>query len=236
MKLGAEPRKAVILAVLLPVAAYLIYSNFLATPSYETAAQTQLPREAASTAAPGTAPPPPVSAAARQPATRRPGANSVPQEWTPTLKPKGAEERSDVMTADPTLKLDLLAKLRETGAAQPKRSLFEFAPPPAPKAPEPKIVPKPVETAETKPPEPAPPKEPPKPPVTPIPLKFYGFINGPGGRRAFFLNGEDILVASEGETVKSRYKVIRIGLTSAVVEDTEQDHQQTLPLEQPAQG
>ena len=49
-------------------------------------------------------------------------------------------------------------------------------------------------------------------------------------RRAFFLDGDDILVAGENETVKNRYKIVRIGVNSAVVEDTTNKNQQTLPL------
>jgi hypothetical protein len=78
--------------------------------------------------------------------------------------------------------------------------------------------------------------EPPKPPAPPIPLKFYGFAGKPseGPRRGFFLNGDpatgDIFVAAENETVKDRYKIVRFGVNSVVVEDTTNQSQQTLPL------
>ncbi len=76
--------------------------------------------------------------------------------------------------------------------------------------------------------------EPPKPPPPPIPLKFYGFVNPlkAGTKRAFFLEGDEIHVAAEGDIIKKRYKVVRIGVNSAVVEDTQFQHQQTLPLEE----
>jgi hypothetical protein len=69
-------------------------------------------------------------------------------------------------------------------------------------------------------------------------LKFYGYTNAArtGPKRAFFLEGEDIFVAGEGDIIKSRYKVVRIGVNSAVVEDTSNKHQQTLPLEQEQAG
>ncbi len=78
--------------------------------------------------------------------------------------------------------------------------------------------------------------EAPKPPPPPIPLKFSGFAGKPseGARRGFFLNGEpatgDLYVAAEGETVKDRYKVVRFGVNSVVMEDTTNQNQQTLPL------
>jgi hypothetical protein len=41
------------------------------------------------------------------------------------------------------------------------------------------------------------------------------------------------VIAGEGDTIKKRYKIVRIGVNSAVVEDTEfkSNNQQTLPLE-----
>ena len=53
-------------------------------------------------------------------------------------------------------------------------------------------------------------------------------------RRAFFLDGEDIVQAGENETIRNRYKIIRIGVNSAVVEDTVAKNQQTLPLAEEA--
>ena len=66
----------------------------------------------------------------------------------------------------------------------------------------------------------------------PIPLRFYGYTTQArqGAKRAFFLDGEDILVASEGDVVKKRYRVVRIGVNSVLVEDLEFKQQQTLPL------
>ena len=72
-----------------------------------------------------------------------------------------------------------------------------------------------------------------KPPTPPIPLKFYGYVNNARGgtRRAFFLDGDEIFVAGENDLIRNRYKIIRIGVNSAVVEDTTDKHQQTLQLE-----
>jgi hypothetical protein len=77
---------------------------------------------------------------------------------------------------------------------------------------------------------------PPKPVIPPIPLKFYGYVSESGGvipgaaKRAFFLDGEDIVVAGENDVIRNRFKIIRIGVNSAVVEDTTNKNQQTLPL------
>jgi len=75
-----------------------------------------------------------------------------------------------------------------------------------------------------------------KPQAPPIPLKFYGFTSARAGlKRAFFLEGEDVYVANEGDIVKKRYKVVRVNLNSVVVEDTEYKQQQTLPLTEQSQ-
>ena len=77
----------------------------------------------------------------------------------------------------------------------------------------------------------------PPPPPPAIPLKFYGYSGALRStvRRAFFLDGEDIVQAGENETIRNRYKIIRIGVNSAVVEDTVAKNQQTLPLAEEAQ-
>ena len=154
------------------------------------------------------------------------------QPFRPSLKYR-PEDRPDPTTVDPTLRLDLLAKLQDVGVDGTQRSLFDFSAPPAPKLPEPKIKPKPADDgAKPDDPETAKPRDPPKPPPPPIPLKFYGYINptNPSDKRAFFLEGDNIYVAREGDLIEKRYKVVRIGVTSAVVKDTQHDHEQTLAL------
>lgn len=57
-------------------------------------------------------------------------------------------------------------------------------------------------------------------------------MNAPRGatKRAFFADGDDIFVAGENEMIRNRYKVVRIGINSAIVEDITNNNQQTLPL------
>ena len=67
----------------------------------------------------------------------------------------------------------------------------------------------------------------------PITLKFYGFTapRRDGTKRAFFLDGEDIIVAAEGELVKRRYKVVRIDSGTVVMSDTQfKDDSQTIRI------
>lgn len=224
MKVGAEPRKVAILGGLLAIAGYLYFSG---------AASDEPPRAAPRTAPAVSSPPPDISRA--RPAPRPSSRTSAGGEFRPSLKRARPEDRPDPMTVDPTLRLDLLAKLQTVHAEHAKRSLFDFAAAP-PKLPEPKVIPV-KEAAQTndKAEPPKPPEaeaKPVKPPPPPIPLKFYGFISPvqSADKRAFFLDGEEIFVAGEGDLIRKRYKVVRIGVSSAVVEDIEHNHRQTLPL------
>ena len=130
---------------------------------------------------------------------------------------------------DPTLHLNVLEASRRV-KYEPGRNIFRMEEPPPPK------VDTSVRAANTPPPTPTP-----TPPPPPIPLKFYGFVNPSRTdiKRAFFLDGEDIIIAAEGELVKKRYKILRIGVNSALVEDTTfkgDNTQQTLPLEAEMNG
>ena len=232
MKVGAEPKKVAVLLGLLAVAGYLYFSGAASEEPPQT------PRRSPAAAAA------PAQIARPTPAPRLEARGSVGREFRPSLRRARPEERPDPMTVDPTLRLELLARLQTVEAERPRRSLFDFsAPPPPPlKTPEPKVVPKPVEETNDSQGESRPVEieaSPVKPPPPPIPLKFYGFISPAerADRRAFFLDGEEIFVAGEGELIRKRYKVVRIGINSAVVEDTEHNHRQTLPLvEQKGQG
>jgi len=229
MKLGLdEPKKLMILGALVLVGGYLGFSNL--SPGLSSApAGTGSP----TAARPGVAPPD-ISQPAR-PARARSRVQS--DEFHPVLHSKRPEDRIDPAQVDPTLRLDLLAKVQKADLAGPGRNVFQFGQaPPKPLPPEPRIALKTKEIAKAEAGPPPPPPGPPPPP--PINLRYYGFTSAAGSaaRTAFFLDGEDILVAKEGETLKRRYRVVRIGATSVVMEDTENKHQQTLQLAPEAAG
>ncbi len=52
-----------------------------------------------------------------------------------------------------------------------------------------------------------------------------------GRKEACLLDGEDIILATENETVKQRYKIVRIALNSIVIEDTQAKNTQTLQFQ-----
>ena len=69
------------------------------------------------------------------------------------------------------------------------------------------------------------------PPPPPIDLKFFGTATTANGqRRAFLLHGEDVFLASDGDVVQRRYKVVSIAANTIVVEDLTNNNRQTLPL------
>jgi hypothetical protein len=64
--------------------------------------------------------------------------------------------------------------------------------------------------------------QPPPPPPPVLTMKFFGYgslpINGP--RRAFLLDGEDIRIVQEGDTVQNHIKITHIGNDRIEYEDT----------------
>lgn len=233
VKLGADRKKVQILAVLVVLAVVMYFWNRNSGDSGGPAR----PAGAVSASPKG----------AIRPASRTGGRGADfgggrnPKEFRPSMKPP---KDVDPSLVDPTLHLAALRRLQDVKLEASTRSLFEIsaAPPPVVKItaePDKIKLKKYLVYGPTPPPPPAPP--PPTPKAPPIPLKFYGFVNParPDVKRAFFMHNDEIILAGEGELIKKRYKIIRIGVNSAEVEDTEfkgDNTKQTLPLETEMQG
>jgi hypothetical protein len=243
---GAEPKKLAILGAIL-VAGGAIYwfqnrsdspVSASVTPPQAIPAVKELPAKPSSRTADPVIPVP-----QRRAASTGGGGNAVMEDFRPSMKVK---DDLDVSKIDPRIRLDLLAKVRAVPMEGGSSSLFEFskAPePPAPKVdpikPVPVPVPPPATNVSTTPP---PPPLPPPPP--PIPFTYYGYGKASDGQlEGFFREGDakadpitsEITTAREGDTIKNRYKVVRIGIKSAVVEDTTNHNEQTLRLLEEAQ-
>jgi hypothetical protein len=244
-QVGAEPKKIAILGAIVVVAAVVYWTNRTAAPEALASVTTKTVADpVALKTAPelATRPAAPARDTSPMPAKRisKGGtATGSGDDFRPTLKPK---EGVDVTRIDPTLRLDLLAKVREVPMEGGSRNLFEFgqaAAPPPPKVDPIKVTPPPVSVV-VPPPVPVKPAEPSTPPPPPIPLKYYGFAGTvkEGPRRGLFLDGDpatgSIFIAAENEVLKSRYKVIRFGVDSVVMEDTTNHNQQPLPLQKEA--
>lgn len=229
--LGAEPKKLAVLGGLVLIGGYFYFSNRTPSDSGGSTPASSL-RSVPAADVPVTL----QRNALNKARARAQQRNSQQLEFHPTLKFKdGQLDRANI---DPTLRLDLLEKVQNVKIDNVSRSLFEtLAAPPVEVANIPKlekIIPKFEPFGPPLPPQPPKAVAKVEPPPPPIPLKFYGFINPVktvGTKRAFFLDGDDIIVANEGELIKNRYKIVRIGINSADVEDTQfKNHRQTLPL------
>ena len=242
MKTGAEPKKLAILGGLLVLAGVVLYLNVFSGDSSSTPARA--PRAAVTPAA-VTAPPPSGAISApdsRRTASRSNAAGSTEIKFRQgTLRP---EDRPDPATIDPTLRLDLLAKVQNVEMEATMRNLFQYGaaapPPPAAAGPvialpaHPPTIPIKSATPPPPPPTPGPPAAPKAPPMT---FKYYGYkISKADGRKeAFLLDGDDIIIAGENDAVKlGRYKVVTIGVNSITIEDTQFKTTQTLRIQEEA--
>ena len=250
MKAGLEDkRKVIALSVLALVAVYFFYTNVLAPQGASPAPSRRPAAASASDEVPGNeaVQRPAVAARPSVPSPRvaarvaRPADRNRSEEFHPVLHSKNPDEQIDPNTVDPRIRLDLLAKLQRVAPAGNGRNLFQLgaAPPPVPTGPEPKII---VPKRPPGPPEIPQPNvtasgPPPPVPLPPITFKYYGLttVRPNGKRTAFFLNGDEILIRGVGDVVSGSYKLVSIGLTSAVVEDTPSRRQQTVPLAEEAQ-
>ncbi len=191
MKVGAEDKKKLIIAIALMVVALILVGEFVFSSGGSS------PRAAA-------------------PATDTPAA---------AARNKGKSKKliATARSLDPELRYDWLKASEDTKYQGNGRNIFEaqdvviqkpIAPP----------IKQPVKVDNTPPPTPGPP---------PINLKFFGFANRPGEAKKVFLEqGEDIFVASEGDIVNRRYKVLHIAPTTVEVEDVLNNNRQSIPLTQ----
>ncbi len=225
MNLGAEPKKVAILAAIV-VAGGLYY--FLSSGDSAPAPATRAIAPVSSTT---------TTTRTVTKSTKAQNAQSNGGEFR--LRVLGSRP-DDVLPTDidPELKLDLLAKVQAVAPIEAGRNLFQYgaAPPP----PTPIVLPKDVPKILPKPP--ASPvttqvlsdsRTAPTPPPTPINLKYYGYVVSKvdGRKEACLLDGEDIILATENQTIKQRYKIVRIALTSIVIEDTQGKNTQTLQFQ-----
>ena len=141
----------------------------------------------------------------------RPRATTPPRAKATTLPgakaPAGKQRVSDELSRyDPVVKLDLLKELEDRPLPELDRNPFEFVAAPANAAPAQTTT-----TASTVP------QPPPPPPVT---LKPMGYSEGKGGVKEAMVSDEDqVFVVREGDSIGTRYKVIKITPTVITVED-----------------
>jgi hypothetical protein len=135
------------------------------------------------------------------------------------------EKYEPLAIPDPTLRLDLLERVRNFEYKGTGRNIFSASLPPRPQpAPPPQPAPVVAPTSS-------------EPPPLQVPFRFYGYKEDPrtGHRRAFFTDGENVFIAAQGETIQNRFRLLKIGNQSAEVEEISSGRRTTLQLEQPPQ-
>jgi hypothetical protein len=226
MKVGIDPK--ILVGGLIVVAGFLFWYNSRSDDVPSSPARSSV--SARTDAPPGVVPAPAAPAPkARGSNARRSTSQLANDRGTLRLRPVDAT-RGDI---DPTLHLDLLSRLRAVEQSPSTRSLFEIQATPlastAPPIKGPVIMPKPL-------PGPAPSVAGASsgPPPLNIPLRYYGFVRPAEigkTNSGLFLDGDNVLVASEGQVVKQRFLIVELTPTSARLEDTQLRQGQLIPVE-----
>jgi hypothetical protein len=170
-------------------------------------------------------PPPPVIISAPQAAS---SSTTAEGDSSPTRSGSATKVGTTSATLDPTLHMEAMLVTESVVYTGTGRNIFsaQSAPPVAIQKP---IAPaRPTQVAVV-----APvyhPQVPPPPP--PIDLKFCGFFASPktGAKQAILLHGEDVWLASPGDIVLRRYRILSIAANSVEVEDIPNNNKQSLPL------
>ncbi len=219
MRSGAENRKKTIAAGALGAVAlvclFIMYNSLFGGTSAApppTIAPINTPARATKAA------PAPAQAATQAPAnaahTSMPGVDAV-------------KLASTSASLDPTLDETAMHRTENLVYSGNGRNIFSltYTPPPPPippKVPSPRPKPGPV--------FPTAPVGPPPPP--PINLKFFGTAKRASGPlQAFLLQGDNVYLASAGEIVAHKYKILSINLNSIQVEDLQYNNTQMLQLQ-----
>jgi hypothetical protein len=236
MKVGAEDKKKVaLLAALSAIALVTVYIQFFSSTPQNGAGNPAARPSASRLAAGG----PPTTAQPARPIRRRVPAGGA--AFQPVWTSLADDESFDPLEADPTLRTDLLEAVRSVSFTNVERNIFEFtsrrrieAPPSAAEIARATALQQAAER-EAEPPAPVQPPTPQPPRAPRLNWRYYGFANADedGERRAFLLDGTDVLIGSEGDVFRNRYKIVRIGQTQIVIEDMQFQSEQELTLEAP---
>jgi len=141
----------------------------------------------------------------------------------PAYGGRPAAKVSGLAALDPTLHPEIMKQAESLEYTGHGRNIFsQFSAPP--------VIPKPIAPIRQAAVDTGPPPPPPPPPIN---LGFYGYAaEKTGQKQVFLLKGDDIFIASEGDVVDRRYRVVKINPVSVQVEDIPYHNTQTLPLRQ----
>jgi hypothetical protein len=167
--------------------------------------------------------PSPTPAPAAPPVVTAPRPATSQESTTAGAYAHPAAKIGGLAALDPTLHPEIMRQAESLEYTGSGRNIFsQFSAPPA--------IPKPIAPIRQASVNTGPPPPPPPPPIN---LGFYGYAaEKTGQKQVFLLHGDDIFIASEGDVVDRRYRVVKIGAASVQVEDIPYHNTQTLPLRQ----
>jgi hypothetical protein len=221
IKIGLDPKIVVGGLFLIALLLFFLYGR---SDSGSSSAVTPAPATVPSAAAL------PANPSARLARRRSRAAVAMADRGALRIRPVDAT-RGDI---DPTLRIDMLQRLRNVPEAPAGRSLFEVgeaaptmaAIQKANQVIRPTQIPPPVSAAQQAAAAAA-------ALHADIPLKFYGFVKSArraATSRGLFLDGDNVIVASEGDLIDGRYLVVSLTTQDARMEDTQIKQGQTLPV------
>lgn len=224
MKSGADNRKKTIIAGALGAVALICVVYLLITLFGGPSDSTPAPQTAAAAAQtePSTAP-----SAANAKAVQAGGAGGLGA--IPGVD--AVKLASTSSSLDPTLDEAAMLRTENLVYSGSGRNIFSLVSAPAPLPELPKNIPNPRNVPTGPPPTPPPPPTCP-PSCPPINLKFFGTATRGNVRQAFLLQGDDVYLASAGDIVAHKYKIVSIAANSIQVEDLTNNNTQSLPLQQ----
>ncbi|MGC1367859.1 MAG: hypothetical protein WA829_19360 [Candidatus Acidiferrum sp.] len=155
-------------------------------------------------------------------------------EWdhhAPATQAASSIEHFKVLAVEnPQIRWDELRRVRDTEYKSNGRNPFSVIAPPTPKEIQAKLK---LETQVKNTPPPPPPK--PTVAIPPPNLKYFGYGTLPAGstRRAFFTDGEDIFIVTEGDTLLGRYRILKVGNSNLEFQEISSGLHGTMPLEEP---
>ncbi len=226
MELGANKQSLTRLVVVLAVLAVVVYLQFFSGP------------RAAPSPSPSVNGPPATNANAPQARVPAGGDTSAGSPRTGGPQPDGGTDPA----AEVTIRRDLLERVRAIEVPSVERDIFNFG------RPKPREVagPTPAEAklaqarldAATRKPTPKPQGPTPKPMLPkarPPDWKYFGLASAANSdaTRGFLLDGEEILIASEGALLQGRYRITGIDEQAIALEDVQASQVFSIALELP---